>query len=225
MTVVRGLRGHRGIVGESGGGLWRGHHHGARPRGLPLPLPRWASPGGPPPQGGRPPKGGVGGGPRAPRRWWWRGAPGVGGAPQATKVLWSVHKVLFDDLCGPCVGYARPSAASQARLWQWKAFEEWLARARGRGSSERPRRWVRGRSISEGDALDGSLSEGVALDGRGRVSLPRESWPVNLSSWARTLTLGSVAGGEPGEGHVPPRLAWGPAGGLGSRGAAGARGD
>ena len=180
MTVVRGLRGHRGIVGESGGGLWRGHHHGARPSGLPLPLPRWASPGGPPPQGGRPPKGGVGGGPRAPRRWW-RGAPGVGGAPQATKVLWSVHKVLFDDLCGPCVGYARPSAASQARLWQWKAFEEWLARARGRGSSERPRRWVRGRSISEGDALDGSLSR---------------AWP-----W--TDADGSASRGSPGPSTYP----------------------
>jgi len=118
-----------------------------------------------------------------------------------------------------------PLAAWPARLWQRKAFEAWLARARGRRSSERPRPWVRGRSISEGDALDGSLSGSVASDGRGRVRLPREPWPVVHCSSARTLTLGKVAGGDPGEGHVPPHRARGPAGGLGWRAAGGARGD
>ena len=219
-----------GSVGNGGSWGSRGEAFGLGaitvlgPRRLPPPLPRWASPGGPPPQGGRPPKGGVGGGPRAPGRWWWR--RGVGGAPQAPKFLWSVHKLFFRRPLWPvrrvCTG---PSRLWQARLGQGKAFEEWLARARGRRSRERPRPWVRGRSISEGDALDGSLAGSVASDGRGWVRLPREPWPVDCCSSARTLTLGKVAGGDPGEGHVPPHLARGPAGGLGSRGAAGARGD
>ena len=186
--------------------------------------------GGPPlearPRKGAGPRKGAWGEGRGPRGGGGGGRRGVGGAPQAPKFLWSVHKMFFRRPMWPvhrvCTGVSR---LWQARLGQGKAFEEWLARARGRRSSERPRPWVRGRSISEGDALDGSLSGSVASDGRGRVRLPREPWPVVHCSSARTLTLGKVAGGDPGEGHVPPHRARGPAGGLGWRGAAGARGD
>ena len=138
--MVCGLCGHRGIVGESGGGLWPGHHHGARPRGLPLALPRGASPGGPPPQGGRPPKGGVGGGPRAPGRWWRRR---VGGAPQAENFLLCVHNDLF-----------------RRRLWRGRRVCTGLSRlARLASASGRPSRsgWHElaggGRASVQGDGF------------------------------------------------------------------------
>jgi len=182
VTVVRGLRGHRGIVGESGGGLWPGHHHGARPRGLPLPLPRWASPGGPPPQGGRPPKGGVGGGQRAPGRWW-RGAPGVGGAPQAPKI------------CVPCTKSF--STTHVARAWGMHGLPRLGRLASGGGRPSRSG-WLE---------LAGGGRASVQGDGFADARFPRVMpWMARFPR-ARPWTDadGSASRGSPGPSTYPPR--------------------
>jgi len=182
-----------------------------------------------PPLEARPRKG------AGPRKGAWgegRGPRGGGGAGgwvarrRRRNFCGPCTKCFFGDLCGPCIGYARASR-SFGRLASGRGRPSrsgWLELAGGGRGSVQGHGFADAR-FPKGDALDGSLAGSVASDGRGWVRLPREPWPVHRCSSARTLTLGKVAGGDPGEGHVPPHLARGPAGGLGSRGAAGARGD
>jgi len=100
-----------GDRGGVGGGLWPGHHHGARVEVPPSASPTVGLPWRPAPARGQAPERGRGGRAEGSGEVVAAGGGrrGVGGAPQAPKFLWSVHKIFFGDLCGSCVGYARAS--------------------------------------------------------------------------------------------------------------------
>ena len=152
-----------GRRGETGGGLRPGHRKGP---GIEAPPP--ASPAAGLLWRPRPPRGGGGG-----RPWPPRGGRGSGGgrgvaARRRRRSFCKALLVLLSFLARARVrGWQRPVAWPPCLYWRMRCRGVWASRG-CRSSGERP-----GRRASRGG--DPDL---VATDGRGRASLPSETWPA-----------------------------------------------